>query len=179
MSKKIVAETVRAIVLESYNRKEGKQKARERVIALLKDLDLPDDEKKILLTLPEHVYVWAESWERLNDRNLSYVLREKNKINHILKSALIKIIIKYVGEGENLKKMYIQFKKDFSNYAIDLELIAEMCVTKDSEVKLIIQQRISEAQKLYNKYPEFLEQPELLKSILEYDLWTDKLLKIA
>lgn len=133
---------------------------------------ITDNDKKIIVeNLLKETYLMLDYNDKGYNYSLTFRERDLARYNSTIKSAIIWVLMAYLGEGRSLKKELASFKDDYKTYASKhVGVIAKMLDTSDKEVlESEIQKRITAAQGLIEKYHELLITDMDLRTAWEND----------
>jgi len=143
---------------------------------LLSNNILEVNEKDIILNnLLKECFFMMQYRDQSEDKNTNYIDRDKAKHKLVSKEILIRVLISYLGYGQNLKADYKSFLLDYQGYFANIKMIDDILDSNDEEVKHflkgLLQQRTEAAELLIEKYKSLNVSDMELRSVLEDEMF--------
>jgi len=185
---KLKKETTKKIVWhmlagDELSLEKAKFKYRDELVNVMKHVNELEveltKEKRIIASnnFVEEVYSFIDYLKDYNDKSKSIVVRQKIKLDYLIKEALCEVTKKYIIDeelGKKYKRAYIEYKKDITKYN-EYNLMFIDAVTIDENDKEMIsdvkEQRKLEMVKVFKKYKNIFKlTKDSFKSVFEEDL---------
>jgi hypothetical protein len=138
------------------------------------DLEIltPQDKKIIVENLLKDTYLMISYIDKTYNSALSYIERERERYNLILKQVTISVLMDYIGKGENNKSVYNSFKEEYTKYCkAHIAKIAKMLDSKAAGIEQALKESQDAATDIANRYPSLNITSHDLRTVYETDLY--------